>query len=346
MVVSLNSRNILKMSKVFIIAEAGVNHNGSLKLAKKMIDKAKEACADAIKFQTFKAESLVSKNSPKAAYQLKNTDKSESHFEMIKRLELNRDSHIELIEYCKRKKIIFLSSPFDLESIDLLNELGQEIFKIPSGEVTNLPYLRKIGSFEKKIIMSTGMSYLKEIKEAIKVLVCSGTKKQDITVLHCNVEYPADYRDANLNAILTMKDELGVSVGFSDHSLGIELSLAAVALGAFVIEKHFTLDKNMDGPDHKASIEPPEFSMMVAAIRHIESALGDGVKKPRGKELRNIDIVRKSIVASRGIKKGETFSAANITVKRPGTGINPMKWDKIVGRRAKKDFQEEELIRT
>ena len=332
------------MNRTFIIAEAGVNHNGSMDIAKKLIDIAKEIGADAVKFQTFKAERLVCKSARKAEYQKNTTDADESQFDMIKRLELNEDAHRELICYCKNKNIIFLSTPFDLESIDLLNKLGLEIFKIPSGEITNLPYIRKIGRLKKKVILSTGMADLEEIGNAINVLTEYGTRKDDITVLHCNTEYPTPFEDVNLLAMLTIREVFKVKVGYSDHTLGIEVPLAAVALGASIIEKHFTLDKNMDGPDHKASLDPLELKAMVNAIRNIEKALGNGVKKPSRSEMKNIQVVRKSIAAAKDIKKGEVFCEENITVKRPAVGISPMEWDNILGKRAKRDFKEDELI--
>lgn len=333
------------MNETFIIAEAGVNHNGSIAIAKKLIDIAKEAGADAVKFQTFKTENLLTKYAPKAEYQSKMTGKKESQFEMIKRLELSIDAHKELITYCERKKIIFLSSPFDLESISLLSKFGIEIFKIPSGEITNLPYLRKVGSLKKKIILSTGMSNLAEIGSALEILITAGTPKCKITVLHCNTEYPTPFKDINLRAMIRIKEAFNVKVGYSDHSAGIEVPIAAVALGASVIEKHFTMNKNMKGPDHKASLEPAELKTMVMAIRNIEMSLGNGVKKPSSSEQKNILIARKSIVASRFIKKGDIFSEANITTKRPGTGISPMKWDEVLGREAKINFKVDELIK-
>ncbi len=332
------------MTRVFIIAEAGVNHNGDINIARKMIDVAVESCVDAVKFQTFKAESLVSSTASKAEYQLKNTNKNETHYKMIKNLELDRDTHIELVNYCKAKKIIFLSSPFDHESIDLLSELGLDIFKIPSGEITNLPYLKKIGKLNKKVILSTGMSYLEEIKYALDVLIKEGTKKESITVLHCNTDYPTNYEDVNLKAMLTIRDMFDIKVGYSDHTNGIEIPIAAAALGASIIEKHFTLDKNMPGPDHKASLEPEELKNMVNAIRNIEKALGDGIKRPSKSELKNINIARKSIIASKNIKKGEILTEQNITIKRPGNGISPMKYYDILGKTAKKDFGIDELI--
>jgi len=330
--------------KTFIIAEAGVNYNGSIDIAKKLISIAKEIGADAVKFQTFKAERLVCKSARKAEYQKNTTDADESQFDMIKRLELNEDAHRELICYCKNKNIIFLSTPFDLESIDLLNNLGLEIFKIPSGEITNLPYIRKIGRLKKKVILSTGMADLEEIGNAINVLIEYGTRKEDITVLHCNTEYPTPFEDVNLLAMLSIRDAFKVAVGYSDHTVGIEISIAAVALGATVIEKHFTLDKNMEGPDHKASLEPHELKAMVRAIRNIEKAMGDGIKKPSTSEIKNKLIVRKSIVAAKEIKKGEVLSEETLAVKRPGNGMSPLEWDRVIGKRAKRNFTEDEMI--
>lgn len=332
------------MHGVFIIAEAGDNHNGSVEIAKRLIDTAVEAEADAVKFQTFKSEKVVSKFAPKAEYQKITTHKDESQLEMIKKLELGIDAHKELIGYCNQKHIMFLSSPFDLESINLLHNLGLQVFKIPSGEITNLPFLRKIGSLKKEIIMSSGMSDLKEIEKALDILERAGTPRQKITILHCNSEYPTPMEDVNLLAMLTIKDNFKVRVGYSDHTLGIEVPIAAVALGAKVIEKHFTLDRSMEGPDHKASLEPNELKEMVKAIRNIEKSLGSGVKKPSASELKNKLIARKSIVASMRIKKGEIFTEQNITTKRPLNGISPMKWDNVIGRIAKKDFKEDDFI--
>jgi len=333
------------MPKVFIIAEAGVNHNGSLKIAKKMVDAAAASGADAVKFQTFNAESLVSKFAPKAGYQKRATGNREGQLEMIRKLELTQDAHKELMRYCQKKKIIFLSSPFDLESIDFLARLGLRIFKIPSGEITNLPYLRKIGSLHKKIIISTGMSTLAEVKDALKVLVKSGTKKKDITVLHCNTEYPTPFKDVNLLAMVTMKNALGVTVGYSDHTLGIEAAVAAVALGAEVIEKHFTLDKNMPGPDHKASLNPDELKHIVIAVRNVGKSFGDGIKRPSASEIKNMSIIRKSIVAKKDIENREVFTIQNVTIKRPGNGISPMLWDRIIGKIAKQSFRRDQLIK-
>jgi len=333
-----------KINKTFIIAEAGVNHNGSIKIAKELVDKAKEGGADAVKFQTFRAESLLTGFAPKAEYQKKNDNRKESQFKMLKRVELSLRAHKELIKYCKKKKIIFLSSPFDLESIDLLERLRINIFKIPSGEITNLPYLRKIGRLKKKIILSTGMSNLSEIANALNILTKMGTPKEKITILHCNTEYPTPFKDVNLYAMLTIKNTFNIRVGYSDHSAGIEVSIAAVALGAAVIEKHFTLDKEMEGPDHRASLEPVELSAMVRAIRNIELSLGDGFKRPSYSEQKNSRIVRKSIVASRDIKRGEIFSELNIAAKRPAAGISAMKWDEIIGGMAKRAFKKDDLI--
>ena len=330
--------------KVFIIAEAGVNHNGSIDLAKKLIDVASNAGADAVKFQTFKAKNLVTKNAKKAIYQKDTTNIKESQFNMLKKLELNIEAHKELILYCNSKKIIFLSSPFDHESIELLKDLDLEILKIPSGEITNLPYLRHIGKLDKKIILSTGMSTIDEVKNALSILINSGTKKNKITVLHANTEYPTPMEDVNLRAMVTIGKELDVNFGYSDHTLGIEVDIAAVAMGASCIEKHFTLDCNMEGPDHKASLEPSQLKAMVKAIRNIEKALGSSIKKASKSELLNIKIVRKSIVAKTKIKKGEILTQQNLSVKRPGRGMSPMKCDDVVGTKSTKDYNEDEPI--
>jgi len=329
---------------VFVIAEAGVNHNGSLKIAKQLIDVASESGANAVKFQTFKAATLVSKAAEKADYQKKTSNANESQFEMIKKLELNSDAHKELISYCNKKNIMFLSSPFDIDSIKLLDSLGIEIFKIPSGEITNLPYLREIGGLKKRVILSTGMSNIDEISDALNVLEETGTKKKNITVLHANTMYPTPMEDVNLNAMLTIGKTFDIDYGYSDHTLGIEVDIAAVAMGAKCIEKHFTLDKTMAGPDHRASLEPNELKAMVQAIRNIELALGQSEKKPSQSEIPNIEAARKSIVAKKDIKKGETLNEDNLTVKRPGNGISSMKWDKIVGTIAKKAYLKDELI--
>ena len=328
----------------FVIAEAGVNHNGSLEIAKKLVDVAVDAGADSVKFQTFKAENIVTRYAQKAEYQKETTAGNETQFDMINKLELDINAHKELISYCKKKEITFLSTPFDLESIELLNNLGVEVLKIPSGEITNLPFLEKIGGLRKRLILSTGMADLEEIGNALSILIGAGTPKGNITVLHCNTEYPTPFEDVNLLAMNTIKEAFKVKVGYSDHTLGIEISIAAAALGASVIEKHFTLDKDMEGPDHKSSLEPDELNNMVRAIRNIESGLGNGIKKPSISELKNISIVRKSIVAAGKIKMAEKFSKENITCKRPGTGISPMEWDNIIGKEAKRDFKEDELI--
>lgn len=330
--------------RVFIIAEAGVNHNGSIELARRLIDVAVEAGADAVKFQTFKTENLVSKHAQKAQYQKESTDKNESQFEMIKKLELDVDTHRELISYCNEKEIMFLSTPFDLESVDMLNNLGLEIFKIPSGEITNLPYLKKIGSLKKRVVLSTGMADIGEIEDALDILMDAGTSKEKITVLHANTMYPTPMEDVNLKAMQTIGSTFDIAYGYSDHTLGIEVDIAAVALGAECIEKHFTLDKTMEGPDHKASLEPHELIAMVKAIRNIELALGSSVKKPSNSETPNIEVARKSIVANCSIKKGELLSVNNLAVKRPGGGISPMRWDEIIGTIASKDYAADEKI--
>ena len=326
----------------YIIAEAGVNHNGSLELAKNLVDKAKEAGADCVKFQTFKANKIVSKNAAKADYQKKQTESPESQHEMLKKLELSFDDFIELNNYCKKIGIEFLSTAFDFESIDFLNQLGMQVWKIPSGEITNLPYLIKIAKLNKKVILSTGMSTMREIEDAVNILKDHGAS--ELIILHCTTEYPTPYEDVNLNAMLAIKERFGYEVGYSDHTMGIEVPIAAVSLGAKVIEKHFTLDRTMDGPDHKASLEPSELKTMVDAIRNIELSMGTGIKEPADSEKKNIAIARKSIVANQSIKKGDILTETNITVKRPGDGISPMKWFEIIGTKAIRDFEEDELI--
>jgi N,N'-diacetyllegionaminate synthase len=332
------------VSKVFIIAEAGVNHNGSIDLAKKLIDAAADAGADAVKFQTFKADRLATKLAHKADYQKSNTSVNESQYEMLKKLELDEDKHKAIMEHCKQKQIMFLSSAFDNESVDMLNNFGMAIFKIPSGEITNLPYLTHVGGLKKPIILSSGMSDLVDIKNALDVLIECGVSKDQLTVLHATTEYPCPIQEVNIRAMQTIGANFGVKVGYSDHTNGIEVSVAAVALGACVIEKHFTLDQTMEGPDHKASLEPNEFKSMVRAIRNIEKALGDGIKKPSKSEIKNMAITRKSIVALRAIKSGEIFSVGNLAVKRPGTGISPMDLNKIIGKIARRDFLPDEQI--
>ena len=334
----------MSVQKTLIIAEAGVNHNGSIDTAKKMIDVAATAGADLVKFQTFKAETLVTQSADKAEYQKNLTDASESQFEMIKKLELDHVAHEELIQYCKQKNIQFLSTAFDHDSIDFLAEMNIPFYKIPSGEITNLPYLRHVASKGKPVFMSTGMSTLEEVRVAMDVLLEAGVKKDDINILHCNTEYPTPVEDVNLRAMLTIESKLGVKVGYSDHTLGIEVAVAAVALGASVIEKHFTLNRTLPGPDHAASLEPKELKAMVTAIRNIEQALGDGVKSPSPSEKKNIPLARKSIVAKKLINKGTTFSENNLTVKRPGTGISPMEWDKLLGRISNKDYNKDDII--
>lgn len=331
--------------KVLIIAEAGVNHNGSLEIAKRLVDKASSAGVDIIKFQTFKAEKLVSKAAKQAEYQKKNIGNGEeTQYAMLKKLELSNEQHEELIAYCNLKNIRFFSTAFDMDSIDYLHSLNLGLWKIPSGEITNYPYLKKIASYKEPIILSTGMCELTDIENAINVLVTNGVSKNTITVLHCNTEYPTPMKDVNLKAMLEIKEKFGVKIGYSDHTEGIEVPIAAVALGATVIEKHFTLDKNMVGPDHKASLEPSELKAMVKSIRNIEQALGTGHKTISESERKNIEIARKSIVAAKDIKEGEIFTEENLTVKRPGNGISPMEWENIIGKVAKRDFQEEELI--
>lgn len=333
------------MMKVQIIAEAGVNHNGSLELAKRLVDEAALAGADIIKFQTFKAERLVSKYAKKAAYQKCNlNDEDDGQYAMLKQLELDAGQHEELIEYCRKKRIRFFSTAFDLDSIEYLHTLQLRMWKIPSGEITNYPYLKKIAQYKEPIILSTGMCELRDIASALAVLLDNGVARDQITVLHCNTEYPTPMQDVNLTAMLEIKNEFNVAVGYSDHTEGIEVPIAAVALGATVIEKHFTLDKHMEGPDHKASLEPSELRAMVKAIRNVEQALGDGHKVISESERKNINIARKSIVASCPIHKGEMLSEDNLTVKRPGGGISPMLWEEVLGTYAIRDYQVDDMI--
>ena len=333
------------MKKTLIIAEAGVNHNGDIVKAKALIDKGAEAGVDYVKFQTFKAANLVTKQAKRAAYQDKNTQDNDSQYEMLKKLELSQKDHQELIDYCTQKGVKFLSTGFDNESLAFLSQLGVTIAKVPSGEITNLPYLRQVASLFPEVILSTGMATIAEIKDAVKVLTDEGISKEKITILHCNTEYPTPMEDVNLKAMLHIQRELGVSIGYSDHTLGIEVPIAAVALGATVIEKHFTLDKTLPGPDHKASLEPDELTAMVSAIRNIEKAIGgSGLKEVSPSEEKNKSIARKSIVASTDIKKGDIFTPENLTVKRPGTGISPMQWDEVIGKEAKRDFEKDDLI--
>ena len=329
-----------------IIAEAGVNHNGSIALAKQLIDKAVEADVDYIKFQTFQASKLVTKVAKQAEYQQKNIGKDgDSQYQMLKKLELSPADHEVLIAYCKEKGIKFFSTAFDFESIDYLHSLNLGLWKIPSGEVTNYPFLKRVAAYNEKTILSTGMCDMEDVRAAVEALYKNGLSKDNLILLHCNTEYPTPFEDVNLKAMDALRNEFGVEVGYSDHTKGIEVPIAAVALGATVIEKHFTLDRNMEGPDHKASLEPNELKAMVRAIRNIEMALGgDGTKHISESERKNIAIARKSIVAARHIKKGELLTEDNLTVKRPGTGISPMCWEEVIGTKAIRDFMEEELI--
>lgn len=334
------------MRRVIIIAEAGVNHNGSLENAFKLIDAAVDAGVDYVKFQTFKSEALVSKGAKKAEYQIQNTaNASDSQLDMLKKLELSHDDHETLLNYCKEKDIQFFSTAFDLESLQYLKNIGLQLVKIPSGEITNLPYLRKAAQLFSKVIISTGMATLEEIKDAVQVFLNEGITKENISILHCNTEYPTPFSDVNLKAMLHIQKEFGTEIGYSDHTLGIEVPIAAVALGAKLIEKHFTLDKTMEGPDHAASLEPDELKNMVKAIRNVEQAMaGSGIKEPSPSEIKNINIARKSIVAKTSIRKGEVFTEKNLTVKRPGNGISPMKWDEVIAQTASKNFLADELI--
>ncbi len=340
------------MNKVIIIAEAGVNHNGSLERAKQMVYAAKEAGADYVKFQTAVPELVISSIAPKAEYQKETTGNEQSQLEMCKAIHLPLEDYKTLKELCEKVGIGFMSTPFDLVSIELLAELGQDYFKIPSGEITNLPYLRKIAEKSIPVILSTGMSTIDEIKNAVDILTgksleypsSSSLSKNDIILLHCNTEYPTPFEDVNLSAMKNIADEIDIKVGYSDHSIGIEVPIAAVAMGACVIEKHFTLDKNLPGPDHKASLEPNELKAMINAIRNIEKAIGNGIKQVSNSERKNMSIARKSIVAARKIHKGELLTEENLTIKRPGNGISPLMWDKVIGSQAIKDFDYDHLI--
>ena len=330
------------MKKVLIIAEAGVNHNGDINLAKKLIEQAAKAGADVVKFQTFKANSCVSVSAKKAKYQLETTAKEESQLEMIQKLELSYESHFELMKHCKKHDIIFLSTPFDLESVEFLRGLDLPYFKIPSGEITNLPYLKAVAKCKKRVLLSTGMANLGEIETALTILRKNGTR--NITLLHCNTEYPTPFEDVNLNALKTLKEAFKLEVGYSDHTEGIVASLGAVALGAVVIEKHFTLDKTMEGPDHRASLEFEELRALCKGIRELEKALGSGIKKASKSEAKNKIIARKSLVAKCIIQKGEKFSEQNLTTKRPGSGISAMRYEEYLGKRALKTYKKDELI--
>lgn len=334
------------MNKTIIIAEAGVNHNGSLDLAKQLVKKAFEAGVDYVKFQTFKSEKVVSKNAKKADYQIENTGKKEeSQLEMVKKLELSYEDHQVLIDYCNELGLKFFSTAFDFDSIEYLHSLGLGLWKIPSGEVTNYPFLKRIAAYNEKTILSTGMCDMDDVRAAVDALYKNGLSKENLILLHCNTEYPTPFEDVNLKAMDALRKEFGVEVGYSDHTKGIEVPIAAVALGATVIEKHFTLDRNMEGPDHKASLEPDELKAMVSAIRNIEKAVGgDGTKHVSESERKNIAIARKSIVAACDIKAGEVFTEDNLTVKRPGSGMSPMRWEEVLGMKAIRDFNEDELI--
>ena len=332
------------MSRTLIIAEAGVNHNGSIEMAKRLIEKAAEAGVDYVKFQTFKSEKLVSRHATKAEYQKANTDGEDSQLKMLQQLELSHSDHLQLIEHCNHCGVKFLSTAFDLDSIDFLSSLNLDLWKIPSGEITNLPYLRRIAQKGGKVIMSTGMCTIEDIEMAVNVLISNGTPRENITLLHCNTEYPTPWGDVNLRAMHDIAQRLNLPVGYSDHTQGIEVPIAAVALGATVIEKHFTLDNNLPGPDHKASLEPHALKAMVEAIRHIELSLGNGVKEISESERKNIAIARKSIVAATHISAGEIFTEENLTVKRPGGGISPMRWDEIIGTPATRNYLPDEMI--
>jgi len=332
------------MSRTFIVAEVGVNHNANLELAHKLIDAAIAAGADAIKFQTAIPELVATSFAQKAGYQKQTSGADESQLEMIRKIHFPLEVYPILKAACEEKGIVFFSTAFDMISLAFLQSLGQNLHKVPSGEITNLPYLRAIGGYGRPVILSTGMATMKEIDKALTVLEQAGTKRADITVLHCNTEYPTPMQDVNLNAMQTIADTFDIAVGYSDHTAGIEVAIAAVALGAYMIEKHLTLDCNLQGPDHKASLEPGPFRDMVSAIRNIEQALGSAVKAPSPSELRNRPIARRSIVASRAIKAGEAFTADNVVAKRPGTGISPMRWDEVIGRAAPRDFETDEFI--
>ena len=330
---------------VFIIAEAGINHNGSLEKALEMVELASSAGADAVKFQTFKAERLICKQAPKADYQVKKTGQNESQLEMIRKHELGEKEHMEIKRRCEKLGIEFMSTPFDFESVDLLSRLGVKRFKIPSGEVTNLPLLRKVASRGIPVILSTGMSNLSEVAQAIDILCSSGLRRNNLSILHCTSEYPTPYGEVNLNAIRTMSLAFpGIDVGYSDHTPGIEISIAALAVGAKVIEKHFTLNKSLPGPDHMSSLNPEELRSMVIALRNVEKAMGDGIKRPEASEIKNMPVIRRSIVARKAIPKGEVFTEKNLDVKRPGDGLSPMLWDAILGRLANKDYEPDDLI--
>jgi N,N'-diacetyllegionaminate synthase len=332
------------VNRCLIIAEAGVNHNGDINLAKRLVDVAAAAGADFVKFQSFNAMRLAIRSAPKADYQIRNDDQNRSQFTMLSQLELSAEMHEVLVAHCRSRSIGFLSSAFDIESLNFISSIGATLFKIPSGEITNLPYLRCVATFGKPLILSTGMATLGEIEAALDALEAAGTSRSNITVLHCNTEYPTPIMDVKLRVLDSLRNALGVAVGYSDHTLGIEVAIAAVSLGATVIEKHITLDRNLPGPDHKASLEPDEFAEMVRAIRNVEKALGDGIKRPSPSEIKNKLVVRKSLVALKPIRAGEPFTPTNVTVKRPGTGLSPMRWDEVMGQIATRDFDCDELL--
>ncbi len=331
---------------VFIIAEAGVNHNGDMALAKRLVEAAAAAGADAVKFQSFVAENLVTRSARQAAYQVANTGAEEGQYAMLKRLELTPEQHRVLKSHCANVGVRFMSTAFDDDSIDLLKSIGSLPWKIPSGEITNLPYLRRVGSFNEETILSTGMAELHEVIQAVDVLEAAGTHRSKISLLHCTTDYPAPFGDVNLRAMATMQQALNLRVGYSDHTEGIEVACAAVALGANIIEKHFTVDRNLPGPDHKASLEPRDFEILVRSIRNLETALGDGVKRPSASELRNRSCARKSIVAARPIRTGEIFTEDNLTTKRPGTGLSPMRWHAVIGMRADREYEVDAAIQS
>lgn len=330
--------------KTLVIAEAGVNHNGELDLARQMVSAAARAGADFIKFQTFSADRLVTRHAPKAAYQVQQSAAGESQHEMLRRLELTESMHRDLIQECDRNGIGFLSTAFDESSLDMLAGLGQQLIKVPSGEITNLPYLRHVGKYSREVLLSTGMATLREVESALDVLAEAGTPLEQVTVLHCSTAYPTPVVEANLRAMVTMRDALGIRVGYSDHTAGFEVAIAAVALGATVIEKHFTMDRHLPGPDHRASLEPGELQLMIASIRNVEAALGDGIKRVMPCEAGNLEAARRSLVAARAIRAGDTLNATNVTAKRPGTGVSPMAWDTVLGRKAGRDYEPDEQI--
>jgi len=327
-----------------VIAEAGVNHNGDLATALSLVDAASSCGADIVKFQTFTADQLVTQDAAKAEYQKATTSNTETQLEMLRKLELSHNDHLAIMERCQEQGIGFLSTGFDIGNIDMLVGLGLDRIKVPSGEITNLPYLRHIGGLGLPIILSTGMADLEEVRSALDVLLACGSPKSDVTILHCTTDYPAAMGDVNLQAMVTMRDAFGTEVGYSDHTLGYEVAVAAVALGAVVIEKHLTLDRESAGPDHAASLEPEEFAGMVYAIRNIEMALGDGIKRPQSSEFANMAVVRKSLVSSKRIQEGELFTSMNISAKRPGSGLSPMLWDEVIGQKATREYAPNEMI--